>query len=263
MKKGSKGDGYFGDQKLKNFVFDYCDRNKESIQIDVIVGAILNLREYQRKPREPLTKMVTKAVQSWRALNTPTQSRKKRDESDSDDVDSSVQLMEDKVMIRINKFTIKDYNFMNASLLNSYKEKAQTIDLGVAPPTPPQVSISKDLPLPETPVETPKSTLKKKANPDDPTETKKRRLRNKDSVEAMIASRRSPLQPSPIPEHGYEVLGGIDTLLEEIRQLAEWPMIYPQLYSELGVRPPRGILLHGPPGCGKTILANAIAGVKN
>jgi ribosome biogenesis ATPase len=150
---------------------------------------------------------------------------------------------------------------MNASLLNSYKEKAQTIDLGVPPATPPQVIIT--TPTASTSqesIDTPQPK-KKKASQDDPIETKKRRLRSKDSVESLIRGR-SGTVPSPIPEHGYEALGGIDPLLEEIRQLAEWPMLYPQLYTELGVKPPRGILLHGPPGCGKTILANAIAGVQ-
>jgi hypothetical protein len=103
MKKGAKGngaDGYFGDNKLKNIVFDYCERNKDSIQMDVLVTSVMNLREYQRKPRDALTKVVNKAVQQWRAFNTPTQSKKKKpqDDSDSDDIDPSVQLMEDKVI---------------------------------------------------------------------------------------------------------------------------------------------------------------------
>ena len=58
----------------------------------------------------------------------------------------------------------------------------------------------------------------------------------------------------------YSDLGGIEDLLQEVKELIEWPLTHPEVYEHLGIAPPRGILLHGPPGCGKTLLANAIAG---
>jgi len=62
------------------------------------------------------------------------------------------------------------------------------------------------------------------------------------------------------PSVGYADLGGMEGPLQAVRELVEYPLTHPEIFAHLGVSPPRGLLLHGPPGCGKTLLACAIAG---
>ena len=58
---------------------------------------------------------------------------------------------------------------------------------------------------------------------------------------------------------GYDDIGGVDNQLALIREMIELPMRHPTLFNNLGIKPPRGVLLAGPPGTGKTLLARAIA----
>eukprot|EP00035_Acanthoeca_spectabilis_P032562 m.19263 g.19263 ORF g.19263 m.19263 type:complete len:919 (+) comp5420_c0_seq1:486-3242(+) len=57
----------------------------------------------------------------------------------------------------------------------------------------------------------------------------------------------------------WEDIGGLETVKAQLEQAVLWPLLYPQTYARLGVTPPRGILLHGPPGNAKTTLARALA----
>eukprot|EP00764_Aduncisulcus_paluster_P001618 gnl/Carplike_NY0171/1234_a1663_1507.p1 GENE.gnl/Carplike_NY0171/1234_a1663_1507~~gnl/Carplike_NY0171/1234_a1663_1507.p1 ORF type:complete len:811 (-),score=338.94 gnl/Carplike_NY0171/1234_a1663_1507:72-2423(-) len=58
---------------------------------------------------------------------------------------------------------------------------------------------------------------------------------------------------------GYDDLGGVRKQLSLIREMVELPLRHPQIFRNIGTKPPRGILLHGPPGTGKTLLARAVA----
>jgi len=60
-------------------------------------------------------------------------------------------------------------------------------------------------------------------------------------------------------ELGYDDIGGCDKELSKIRELVELPMRHPKVFTSVGIRPPRGMLIYGPPGCGKTMIAKAVA----
>ncbi len=62
-----------------------------------------------------------------------------------------------------------------------------------------------------------------------------------------------------IPEVRWSDIGGLDEVKQELREIVEWPLKYPEVFAKAGIKPPKGVLLFGPPGTGKTLLAKAVA----
>lgn len=81
----------------------------------------------------------------------------------------------------------------------------------------------------------------------------------------VVPETRVEVLPRPVPKMArlyrttYEDIGGLHEEIQRIREMVELPLRHPELFSRLGIEPPKGLLLHGPPGCGKTLLARAVA----
>jgi len=80
-----------------------------------------------------------------------------------------------------------------------------------------------------------------------------------EQTEISISPKAVEILEEKVPEVTYEDIGGLDEEIKKIREMVELPLKHPEIFSRLGIDPPAGVLLHGPPGSGKTLLAKAVA----
>ncbi|KAJ6711028.1 hypothetical protein OIU74_011818 [Salix koriyanagi] len=76
-----------------------------------------------------------------------------------------------------------------------------------------------------------------------------------DEVDPMV----SVMKVEKAPLESYADIGGLDAQIQEIKEAVELPLTHPELYEDIGIKPPKGVILYGEPGTGKTLLAKAVA----
>jgi len=76
-----------------------------------------------------------------------------------------------------------------------------------------------------------------------------------DEVDPMV----SVMKVEKAPLESYSDIGGLEQQIQEIKEAVELPLTHPELYEEIGIKPPKGVILYGVPGTGKTLLAKAVA----
>lgn len=81
----------------------------------------------------------------------------------------------------------------------------------------------------------------------------------KDTAKSALKKQKRKFNHTP-PEITFTNLGGLDNVTTQLLEIIGLPILHPEIYTSTGVEPPRGVLLYGPPGCGKTTIANALAG---
>jgi AAA family ATPase len=87
------------------------------------------------------------------------------------------------------------------------------------------------------------------------------KLKLQDVLSAMPLIRPSAMRSIFVetPPVRYSDIGGQASVIQKLKEAVDWPLRHPEVFQRLGVKPPKGVLLYGPPGCSKTILARACA----
>lgn len=130
------------------------------------------------------------------------------------------------------------HGFVGADLASLAKEAAMTLLRRIYP----DLKLEEDQPIP-------KETLEKLI------------VAKKDFIEALKVVRPSAMREVliEVPNVDWEDVGGMEDVKQELEEAIEWPLKHPEVFSNMGIRPPKGILLYGAPGTGKTLMAKAVA----
>jgi len=140
--------------------------------------------------------------------------------------------------VNLNEIASKTHGFVGADLASLAKEAAMVVLRRLLP----KLELKEDEPIPEEVL-------------------KELKITKKDFEDALKVVRPSAMREVLVetPNIGWDEIGGLEKIKQELKEAVEWPLKYPESFTRLGIRPPRGLLLYGPPGTGKTLLAKAVA----
>ncbi|KAI9819411.1 MAG: hypothetical protein M1832_003974 [Thelocarpon impressellum] len=139
---------------------------------------------------------------------------------------------------------VKDVNVMNKSIVGLWSVPRSGGALPAVATPQAQSEVSQSLPDHD---EAPTPKRRDRQTNGEPTAKRRKSERPKE------------VDRSPPTHISLADLGGVDSVVHDLTELIALPMLYPEVYTFSGIQPPRGVLLHGPPGCGKTMIANAFA----
>ncbi|AQZ11247.1 RIX7 (YLL034C) [Zygosaccharomyces parabailii] len=139
-------------------------------------------------------------------------------------------LDQETLMKERNLMVVPDTNDMNKSITEQWNVKPETPNTPATPTTADDADAS--------------AVPKKRSKDIQPSKSKRQKTKED----------RSP------PNARLDSIGGMEDVVAQLMELIGLPILHPEIYLSTGVEPPRGVLLHGPPGCGKTSIANALAG---
>ncbi len=130
------------------------------------------------------------------------------------------------------------HGFVGADLSSLTKEAAMVILRKLLP----EIKLKEDEPIP-------------------PELLEKLKISQSDFIEALKVVRPSAMREVlvEIPDVKWDDVGGLNNVKQELKEAVEWPLNHPESFTRLGIKPPKGILLYGAPGTGKTMLAKAVA----